>query len=399
MKLCLVSEYFPSVKAPAITGGVEARGWFLARLLARSHEVTVITSWRTGLPRQEMIDGVRIHRMGLHHDYANEGSVLSRLQFALAAWRGGVPLGPFDIVDGCNFIAYLPAYNIARRTGALAVATYNEVWCGNWVTTKGLMVGLLGELWERLGLALDWDHFVAISQFTANCLGAHGIKASRITVIPCGVAIAEIARVPAGPRKDGAICMAARLVKGKQTEVLLRALAMIKTADPHLMDRLHLTICGDGPLLEPCRRLTAALGLVPQVTFLGRLAAHADVFRLMKESTLLVHPSVLEGFGIVPVEASVCGTPVLTADIAVLAEVGQLLGGGRTFQAGSAEDLAGQIVAHFTTNPILVGNPAGLDWSSLCEQLEALYLRLLASRRRQPLADGSDGFSISKSQP
>jgi glycosyltransferase involved in cell wall biosynthesis len=44
------------------------------------------------------------------------------------------------------------------------------------------------------------------------------------------------------------------------------------------------------------------------------LAAHADVYSLIKSSGVFVLPSVREGFGLVVVEAFACGVPVITTD-------------------------------------------------------------------------------------
>lgn len=381
MRLLLISEYFPDSATGTITGGVEARAWFLSRLLARRHDVTVITSWRRHQPRFQTIDGVKVHRPGQHHEYANEGKAGSRFRFALAAHRLGSRLGPFDIVDGCTWIAYPPAFFAARKVGARAVASYNEVWCGLWIDNKGWVVGILGEIWERLSLRLPWDHFIAISRFTAKRLTAYRVPAASITVIPCGVDTREIDDVKAAPRRPGSICMVARLVRGKQPQLLLEALAMVARSHPRLFQDMQLTVCGEGPLLENCKQLAFELGIASSVRFAGWLPAHGDVLRLMKESSLLVHPSTVEGFGIVFIEACACGTPVLAADIPVVEEVNALVGGGRTFQSGSARDLARQIVEHFSGRPIPVGRADHLDWTVISRQLEETYHRLLHQGR------------------
>lgn len=377
MKLLLISEYFPDSATGTITGGVEARTWFLSRLLAQRHDVTVITSWRRSQPRSQIIDGIKVYRPGQHHEYANEGKAGSRLRFALAAYRLGCRLGPFDIVDGCTWIAYPPAFFIARKVGARAVASYNEVWCGLWIDTKGLMVGILGEIWERLSLRLSWDHFIAISRFTAKRLTDFGVSPTSISVIPCGVDLQEIRAVKAAPRRNGSICMVARLVRGKQPQVLLEALGILARSRPDLFVDLQLTICGEGPLLKSCKQLATKLGIASAVRFAGWLPSHTEVLRLMKESSLLVHPSTVEGFGIVFIEACACGTPVLAADIPVVREVQALLGGGRTFQSGSPQDLAKHLIEHLSGHPIPIGRADHLDWAALCGQLEDTYSGLL----------------------
>jgi glycosyltransferase involved in cell wall biosynthesis len=381
MRLLLISEYFPDSATGTITGGVEARVWFLSRLLAHRHDVTVITSWRHPQPRFQTIDGVKVYRPGQHHEYANEGKAGSRFRFALAAYRLGCSLGPFDIVDGCTWIAYPPAFFVARKVGARAVASYNEVWCGLWIDTKGWIVGVLGEIWERLSLRLPWDHFIAISRFTAKRLTAYRVPAASITVVPCGVDTKEIDDVKAAPPRHGSICMVARLVRGKQPQLLLEALAMVARSHPGLFQDMQLTVCGEGPLLESCKQLATELGIASSVRFVGWLPAHGDVLQVMKESSLLVHPSTVEGFGIVFIEACACGTPVLAADIPVVREVNALLGGGRTFHSGSAQDLARQLIDHFSGCPIPVGRADHLDWAIICRQLEDTYRRLLHQGR------------------
>ncbi len=107
----------------------------------------------------------------------------------------------------------------------------------------------------------------------------------------------------------------------------------------------------------------------------------------MKESSLLVHPSSVEGFGIVFIEACACGTPVLAADIPVVKEVTALLGGGRTFHSGSAEDLAQHLLDHLGGQPIPVGRADHLDWEIICRQLEDCYSQLLdqSTLKRRPV--------------
>ena len=94
-------------------------------------------------------------------------------------------------------------------------------------------MGILSEIWERLTLRLPWDHFVAISGFTASRLMAFGIPAGSITVIPCGVDLKQIHTITAAPRREGSICMVARLVRGKQPQLVLQALKIIVRSHPH----------------------------------------------------------------------------------------------------------------------------------------------------------------------
>jgi len=44
MKIIMITEYFPQSEDCEIRGGVEARCFYVARELARKHEVTVISA-------------------------------------------------------------------------------------------------------------------------------------------------------------------------------------------------------------------------------------------------------------------------------------------------------------------------------------------------------------------
>jgi len=69
------------------------------------------------------------------------------------------------------------------------------------------------------------------------------------------------------------------------------------------------------------RERAAALGLdASQVRWLGRISC-ADMPTLYTAATLFVFPSLYEGFGLPPLEAMACGTPVACANTSSLPEV------------------------------------------------------------------------------
>ncbi len=105
---------------------------------------------------------------------------------------------------------------------------------------------------------------------------------------------------------------ACRLIEKKGLDITLRALASLAQSHPHA----RLVIAGDGPLLEPTRRLAQELGLVERVEFAGFLDT-ARLARLYADSHAFVHPSRLtadhnqEGVPNSMLEAMATGLPVV----------------------------------------------------------------------------------------
>jgi glycosyltransferase involved in cell wall biosynthesis len=94
----------------------------------------------------------------------------------------------------------------------------------------------------------------------------------------------------------------------------------------------------------------------------------------------------VEGLPIVLLEALGYGTPELASDIPPNLEV--LGSRGRTFRAGSVDDLRAGLSAAFEDLPALqaqaVANAAGIaeeyDWDAVTDQTEAVYAAVLAKR-------------------
>jgi glycosyltransferase involved in cell wall biosynthesis len=82
-----------------------------------------------------------------------------------------------------------------------------------------------------------------------------------------------------------------------------------------------------------------ALGLRDRVIFTGYLDDE-DVVALLNLSTVLVLPSLMEGFGLPAVEAAACGCPVIATTASPLPG---LLGGGGIYIDTSADDIAGAL--------------------------------------------------------
>jgi phosphatidylinositol alpha-1,6-mannosyltransferase len=156
----------------------------------------------------------------------------------------------------------------------------------------------------------------AVSRFTAGLVKDAGVEPSRITVVKFTSRKVDDAwrrRLLGDRHADRIILTAGNLVARKGHDMVIRALPRVRTIVP---DVTYLVV-GDGPHREELARLARSLGVRDRVVFAGRAEesdlpafyALADVF--IMASRVRPEEGDVEGFGIVYLEASACGKPVI----------------------------------------------------------------------------------------
>lgn len=169
---------------------------------------------------------------------------------------------------------------------------------------------------------------IASSHQTALDLqGFYGCPAEKIRVIPCAVdpawqPVDDPARRAAAQRRYGIngpyLLYVGGIEPRKGVDRLIRAYAALRRRHDQLP---QLVIAG-----TPQRRsesilaLPAALGIEHEVIFTGPVATD-DLAPLYSGAELFAFLGLYEGFGLPPIEAMACGTPVVAADRAALPEV------------------------------------------------------------------------------
>lgn len=154
-----------------------------------------------------------------------------------------------------------------------------------------------------------------------------GVDPARVTVIYAGVGkefrrVEDESHLAAVRTRYG---LPARFVLGlgtlqprKNFERLIEAYAQVKG---RMGDELKLVIAGElGWMYESIFEKTKELHLQGEVCFLGYVADE-DLPALYTMAELFVFPSLYEGFGLPPLEAMACGTPVITSNVSSLPEV------------------------------------------------------------------------------
>ncbi len=344
MKVLVVLTYYrPHTSGLTIYAERLARG-----LAARGHAVTVLTSrFDPRTPPEESHDGVRIVRVPVLCRIS-KGVVMPSFGW-IATWL----VREHDVVS-----LHLPQFDAAgvalrgRLLGKPTTLTYH--------CDLALPPGRLNRIANRVvdsmnALAGRWAHRVVA--YTEDFAGHSPYLrrfADKVTIIPPPVELPlasteEVAAFRARHRLDGrapVIGMAARLAAEKGVEVLLDALPKVLASRPSaqvLFAGQHEAVLGEEAY---ARRLAPALQREsPRWKFLGVLDA-SEMAAFFANLDVIVVPSLnsTESFGLVQVEAMLCGTPSIASGLPGVRQPVLQTGMGEVVPIGHAAALADAIV-------------------------------------------------------
>ncbi len=158
---------------------------------------------------------------------------------------------------------------------------------------------------------------IALSRYARDLAQALGAGSSRVRRIPPGVDLPD--RPGAGRPETPTFVTVGRLhQRYKGHDVLMRAMPLILARVPEA----RWIVVGEGPLRRPLEDLAASLGITPHVHFAGSTSYAKDAM-WFDRAHVFAMPSRLaaggaggEGYGIVFMEASAHGLPVVAGNVA-----------------------------------------------------------------------------------
>lgn len=202
-----------------------------------------------------------------------------------------------------------------------------------WLACRKRLMGLLERRTYRLA-----DRVIAVSSDTADSIARQGAVARHsITVLenPVDPLWMSLRHQPMDPLTLLAI---GRLEPRKGTDVLLSAFQIVRRSMPSVT----LVLAGLNLMGDDLGRLLDEYQLHDAVTILGHIE-HADRIRLMQSATVMVVPSLLEGFGLVAAEAMAMGLPVVASSSPGLRSIIEHDRTGLLSPPGDASGLASQL--------------------------------------------------------
>ena len=235
------------------------------------------------------------------------------------------------------------------------------------------------------------DQIIAVSQSTKNDLiRMLGVREDKVSVIyeaadplfqpeDRAVALQHVQALYELPEEY--ILFVSTIEPRKNIAGLLRAYRRLR--DDYKLTPALVLAGAPGWLYEDIYALVDKLELKPHCRFLGRVSA-PDLRHLYSAARCLVHPAFYEGFGLTPLEAMACGTPVIVSNVSSLPEV---VGDAAMLIDPQCDDEITVALWRVLTDPALraelrakgLQRAAAFSWQRAAEQTMAVYRKAAVS--------------------
>jgi len=385
MKIAIVTTNFPrwhgDFRVPFIYEAARA-------IKAKGHFVRIITMHQPGAEEHEFMDGIEVFRSRylperyeiLQKDAAGIPSAwekgfkgkLFMLPYFWHFWLAVAKYAKgFDIIHANFSLSGLAALLSKRIHKAPYIITVQG--SDVFKTINKPVINIF------IGKALiNAEKVIALSGSLADTTKQFGVSDQKIVVIPNGI---NISKFPLGSydKRENQLLFVGSLIERKGVKFLLEAMKQIHQRFPDY----KLIVVGEGDQKTSLIDYVKRHGLANCVQFLGT-QSQSRVGELMRQSKLLILPSIEEGQGVVLVEALASGTPCIGSNVGgipdvISSDVGYL------FEPGNSNQLAKGIL-HFikdqdlwmeTSKNARIKAQENYDWNKLTDRITKIYKTII----------------------
>lgn len=331
------------------------------RLAAAGHQVTVLTTDRTGRrPIAEMRDGIEIQRVPAwprQRDY----------YLAPGLWRA-LMAADCDVVHIQGYHTLVPPLAMLaaiRKRVPFVITFHSGGHSSPWRNrVRALQSALLAPLVRR---AARW---IAVSRYEADRFsGEMGLPRERVEIVPNGAGLALDGAAGEAPATEPLIVSIGRLERYKGHHRAIEAMPRLRARRPGA----RLRILGEGPYREELERLVARLGLGDCVE-IGAVppAERSRLAAILRRASVVTLLSDYEAHPVAVMEALALGCPVLVTDGSGFMEMAER-GLVRTVPVAASPDLVAEAMLATLAEPGARAPLALPSWEDCAGQLEAIY--------------------------
>ena len=303
MRVLILNHEYPPVGG----GGGQAAQDIARELNRRGHEITILTAHLKDLPRDEMVDNIRILRLRSLRKHPYQAGFLAMGFYILAAIRAGLHLihrwHPDIIHVHFAVPAGAAACVLSRLTGIPYVLTAH-------------LGDIPGGVPEKTGRWFRWvfpftipiwhgaARIATVSNYTCSLIRRH--YAVNPVVIPNGINMEMLNPERLPVHRPPVVIFAGRFMPQKNLVELVETLALVQDLPWKCI------MLGDGPLLDEVKRTINTRGLDRRFSLPGWVTTD-EVIGYLAQSDLLFMPSLSEGLSVVGLQALAMGLAIVAS--------------------------------------------------------------------------------------
>jgi L-malate glycosyltransferase len=295
---------------PPVGGGGGRAAYDICRgLVARGHNVTVLTAHMQGLPFEEYKDGIRLVRISSFRRETFGASFITMLAYVLAGLWAGLRLIRLDCPDIIHA-------HFAVPSGALAWVL--SIFTGIPYILTAHLGDVPGGVPEKTGKWFRWiepfthpiwnraKKVIAVSEHTRQLALKH--YSVNVKVVPNGADVKHLAPAKIKLNTPPRLVFAGRFVPQKNPFAIVQILSQLKDLN------WNCSMLGDGPLFEDVK-LEIKKADMSERFFMPGWVTPDVVLEHFSKSDILLMPSLSEGLPVVGVQALATGLAIVASEI------------------------------------------------------------------------------------
>ena len=370
---------------PPVGGGGGWVTYFLGKhFVEAGHEVRLITSRFRDLPKEEVIEGFRIHRVptlrkskdvcGIHEmlTYAISSSVyglkcVKHFQPEIVQAFFGIPSGGgaylLKKIWGIPYIVFLGGRDIPRSNPD---PPYYRLF-------YGILAPVIRAIWGNAAAAVACSNGL---QDLALDTAPH----AKIQVIPDGVDLSRFSSAPREAHPERVrILTVGRLIPRKGIQFLIRALPQVIQ---NVTSDFEIEIVGDGPYRPNLVKLANELGVIHKIRFAGSLL-YSELPQKYRQADIFTLCSLAEGMPLVVLEAMGSGLPIIASRVQGIEDLVEVGTNGYLFASGEVDALAKSLITLINDGERRLQMGKGsiahvqkYDWKHIAQSYLEIYQRV-----------------------
>ncbi len=305
MKILMLNYEYP----PLGGGGGNVTKALAEELVASGHSVDVVTMGFKGLKKVEVINGVNIYRLSCIRKKKEACKSYEMLSYCISANSFLQKLLRENVYDINHTHFIIPTGIVSylnRKNIPYVITSHGSDVPGHNPDKFSFEHKLVKPFWNRI--IKSSCKIITPSEYLKDLI-IKNINTDNIKVINNGFNSFELSP----KKKEKKILLVGRLVEFKGYQYFLDAIKNIEID-------YEINIVGDGPYREAL--MEKAKGIEAKINFVGWLDNESPQYKyLFESSSIFVHPSSAESFGMVLLEAMSSGCAIITSNSSGCAEV------------------------------------------------------------------------------